>query len=141
VRTAPDPTRDREDLRRGLAVLAVAVIVIIMTMTLGITAGSGPSSAAGAAAWVARERPAGRVLTIDPWAGDMADGEHFRVVTADDHDIRRVARTADPGSVVLPSDWALVEDLRRDGNWSVTYRDDNATVLVREGALPVRGAT
>ena len=52
-----------------------------------------------------------------------------------------VAIGGDPGSVVLPSDSPLVREMRVTGEWTITYRDSEATVLVRDGALPVDGAT
>jgi hypothetical protein len=114
--------------------------MIAVGMTVAITTGPAPSSAAGAARWVARERPAGPVLTVDGWGRTVADGDRLRVVTVSESELTGMAASIDPGSVVVPSDSSAVTELRTAGEWVVTYRDDGATVLVHEGALPVAGA-
>lgn len=137
----PDAAQDRTDRRRGFIALVAALAVVAVALSSGLTGGSGAAGASGAAAWVARERPAGPVLTLDGWGGVVADGDRLRILTASDDDLVDLAFSADPGSVVVPSDAPAIDDLRSSGQWTVTYRDQVATVLVHEGALPVAGAT
>ena len=139
--TALDVRRDRVDRRWGLPILAVALALVALGLTIGITGGPDSSSAEGASAWVARERPAGPVVTIDGWGGAVADGPRFRVITAGPDELDRVAARSDAGSVVVPADSHVVDRLLAAGEWTVGYRDGEAVALVREGALPVHGAT
>jgi hypothetical protein len=126
--------------RRGVAALVVALALIVLAVTAGIVRGPESSAASGAATWVARERPAGVVLTVDGWGPTVADDDRLRVVTAAEDDLGRLARETDVGSLVAPSDATVVDELRATGEWTVTYRDGEATVLVADGALPVDGA-
>lgn len=139
--TVLDARRDRVDRRWGLPILAVAVALVVLGLTSGITRGPASSSAEGASAWLARERPAGPVVTVARWGGVVADGPRFRVITAGPDELGQVASRAAAGSVVAPTDSEVVDRLRAAGEWTVGYGDAEATVLVHEGALPVRGAT
>lgn len=131
----------RRERRRGLAAIAVAVVAVLIGLTAGITTGGGSDRPDGAARWVQRERPAGAVLTVEGWVGDLADGDRLRIVTGADDDLLDLSLSEDPGSVVVPSDSPLIERLRSSDDWSLAYRDAIATVLIHDGALPVDGAT
>lgn len=136
-----DHAREHRDRRRGLAAVGVALVAVAIGLSAGVTSSSDSAVAEGAAAWVQRERPAGAVLTVDGWDDAVADGDRLRVVTAAEDEIAALALTADPGSVVVPVDAAVVDDLRTDDAWSVAYRDTAAIVFIHDGALPVPGAT
>jgi hypothetical protein len=141
VPSAPEPTSEHHERLWGLVGVLVVVVVLAVLMTAGVTSGRGSSTGAGAGAWVARERPAGPVLTVDGWTDAVADGDRLRVVAVPESELSTVAAAVDVGSIVAPSDSPVVAVLARDAEWTVTYRDDGATVLVRDGALPVPGAT
>mgnify|MGYP001828834958 CR=1 FL=1 len=116
----------------------VALGLGVVGLSVGVT--DRPSGAVdAAAAWVADERPAGAVLTIEGWRRRVDDGARLRVVAVPPEDVVEAARRVDPGSVVLPSDAAALAELWRGGGWTVSYQDPTATVLVRDGALPRPG--
>lgn len=131
--------RGSRDTRRGVAALTVAVAVVVFAMTAGVT--SGPSPATGATAWLVEHRPAGAVVTVTGWGSTLRADGRFTVDTADRDEIVDRAARLDPGSVVLPVGSTAIDDLETTGRWTLSYRDDDAAVLVQDGALPVVGAT